>query len=123
MYCKMKELKMKELRIKRNTLSLLPFISCFLLLTSVLSSCNKLDVYEKITAIPKFEWHYNFVPSFQFDIKDTASQYNVYMILRHTDAYNYSNIRLNVGQQNPGDTMFYQRLNLVLASDAKGWDG
>lgn len=106
--------------MKKRSLAL--FFTFYSLLFSF-SSCNKVGVYEKTINIPKFEWHYSFVPSFQFNISDTAAEYNMYMILRHTDAYSYSNIRLNVGQQNPGDTMFYQRLNIVLGSDATGWEG
>jgi gliding motility-associated lipoprotein GldH len=44
-------------------------------------------------------------------------------VLRHTDAYKYNNIWLNVGLQAPGDSMRYQKLNIELATDATGWEG
>jgi gliding motility-associated lipoprotein GldH len=98
----------------------------FLLFTfclSLFTSCNQLNVYEKDATIPKYEWHYDYIPSFEFTVDDTSAQYNLYIVLRHTDAYGYNNICLNVGQQYQADTMTYQRLDLELASDANGWQG
>ncbi len=44
-------------------------------------------------------------------------------MLRHTDAYRYNNICLNVGTQSPADTLSYQRFDLSLGTDANGWEG
>ena len=88
-----------------------------------LSSCNKVDVFEKNTAIPGHNWAYNFQPVAEFTITDTSSLYNLYIVLRHTDAYRYNNIWLNIGSQSPTDSMRYQRFDLQLGTDAKGWDG
>jgi gliding motility-associated lipoprotein GldH len=86
-------------------------------------SCGKIDLYEKQAQIPEQQWFYNYVPGFTFHIEDTSSLYNVYIVLRHTDLYNYNNIWLNIGSKTPGDSMHFQKVNLVLASDAKGWEG
>lgn len=97
------------------------FSACCVVLS--LTSCYRLDVFEKNTAIPKNEWNYNFKPSFNFTITDTASEYNLYVVIRHRDAYRYNNIWLNIGTQSPNDTMRYQRFDLLLGTDAKGWEG
>lgn len=89
----------------------------------LLNACARLDVYEKNVSIPKYEWRYNFQPSFDFSITDTASAYMIYIVVRHTDAYRYNNIWLNIGTKNPGDSIRNQRFELQLASDAKGWEG
>lgn len=102
---------------KNNCLLLL--IACCLLMTS----CTKLDVYEKNVSVPQHEWLNSFQPSFDFNITDTASEYNLYIVLRHTDAYKYNNIWLNIGSKAPGDSMRYQRFELQLGSDARGWEG
>ncbi|HVZ97647.1 MAG TPA: gliding motility lipoprotein GldH [Chitinophagaceae bacterium] len=94
---------------------------CFVAIHFV--SCVKIDLYEKDVAIPSQQWFYNTTPSFTFDITDTASLYNLYIVLRHTDAYEYNNIWLRLGTKAPGDSMEYQNLNLSLASDAHGWEG
>ena len=86
-------------------------------------SCGKIDLYEKQAQIPEQQWFYNYVPGFTFHIEDTSSLYNVYIVLRHTDLYNYNNIWLNIGSKTPGDSMHFQKINLILASDAKGWEG
>ena len=86
-------------------------------------SCAKVDVFEKQAAIPSQEWFYNNNPSFTFKITDTTSLYNLYIVLRHTDAYGYNNIWLRLGSKVPGDTMHFQNINLSLASDANGWEG
>jgi len=86
-------------------------------------SCAKIDLYEKQAVIPSQQWYYNNVPTFTFQITDTTSLYNLYIVLRHTDAYNYNNVWLRLGSRAPGDTLRFQNINLVLASDANGWEG
>lgn len=94
-----------------------------LILSLCFTACTQLDEFEKNSIIPQNRWLYTFKPSFNFDIKDTSSSYNLYVVLRHTDTYRYNNIWLNVGTQSPGDTVRYQKFELQLGSDAKGWEG
>ena len=86
-------------------------------------SCKQVAVYEKNTSIPKYKWQQNFAADGTFVITDTLASYNIYVVIRHTDAYKYNNIWLNIGLQAPGDSMFFQHVNLSLASDASGWEG
>lgn len=86
-------------------------------------SCRQADLYEKHTVIPKYEWQANFKATGDFLITDTMSSYSIYLVLRHTDAYQYNNIWLNIGLQPPGDSMHMQRVNIVLGDDANGWEG
>jgi gliding motility-associated lipoprotein GldH len=96
----------------------------FILTLSVcFASCIKIDLFEKQSQIPSQQWYYNNVPQFTFNIEDTSSLYNVYIVLRHTDLYEYNNIWLRVGSTAPSDTIHYQNINLKLASDSKGWEG
>ncbi len=97
-------------------------IFIFLLTTSIVS-CAKIDLFEKQVDIPSQQWFYKNTPTFTFEITDTASLYNLYIILRHTDAYNYNNIWVQLGSKAPGDTMHFQNINLELATDANGWQG
>jgi gliding motility-associated lipoprotein GldH len=88
-----------------------------------LTGCDKTEVFEKNKSIPKHRWQYDLQPTFDFTITDTSTLYNLYIVLRHTDAYQYNNIWLNVGTQSPGDSMKFQRFDLQLGSDATGWEG
>ena len=103
-----------------------PFIT-YLTTASVccllLFSCTHTDVFEKNTTIPRYEWKSSFEIKGNFSITDTAAAYNTYIVLRHTDAYKYNNIWLNLGIQPPGDTIHYQKIDVTLATDATGWSG
>ncbi len=94
-----------------------------LLALSLLVSCAKIDLFEKQVQLPSQQWFYNNQPEFTFQITDTTSLYSLYIVVRHTDAYNYNNIWLRLRSKAPGDTMHFQNINLTLASDANGWDG
>ena len=96
------------------------FAAFFLLL---LSSCQPIDLYEKDTVIPKYQWQSDFSVTGNFIITDTLTPFNIYVVLRHTDAYRYNNIWLRIGLQTPGDSMRYQKQDLQLGNDANGWEG
>ncbi|MBC7886818.1 MAG: gliding motility lipoprotein GldH [Ferruginibacter sp.] len=107
------------MKINSNKASFIILIALSLWLVA----CSKIEVFEKNTDIPRQQWQYALKPVFDFSISDTASLYNLYIVLRHTDAYRYNNIWLNIGSQSPADTMRYQRFDLQLGTDAGGWEG
>lgn len=90
---------------------------------SFMMSCRQIAVYEKNTPIPNYQWQSSFAATGSFTIEDTTAFYNVSIVLRHTDEYAYNNIWLNVGLQSPGDSMYLQKIDLSLGSDASGWEG
>jgi gliding motility-associated lipoprotein GldH len=96
-----------------------------LIVCLAVTSCRQLDVYEKNVSIPAYQWKQNFVPGFDFEIKDTSSQYNIFIVLRHTDAYRYSNIWLNItGMLQNKDTLVrLPHVELQLGKEDKGWEG
>jgi gliding motility-associated lipoprotein GldH len=95
----------------------------FLFAVLILNSCRTIDLYEKVVSIPGHSWQSNFKPTFTFEIKDTSSNYQVFIILRHNDKYNYNNIWLNLYAQAPGDSSKKFMLELPLANNEKGWLG
>ena len=66
-------------------------------------ACMKVQLFEKNVVIPKQQWDYAFKPSVQFNIEDTTAGYDLYVVVRHTDAYNYNNIWMNLYIQAPGE--------------------
>ena len=94
------------------------FITSFLLV-----ACTTVDVFEKNITIPKHEWSSSFKPEIIFNISDTVSRYNIFAVIRHTDAYRYKNIWMNMYTQFPGDSVKKQKLDVQLATDDKGWLG
>lgn len=97
---------------------LLTLTTCFLI-----TACTTVDVFEKNITIPGHEWNASFKPEIRFEITDTISVYNIFAVVRHSDAYRYKNIWVNIYTQSPGDTLKKQKLDLKLATDDKGWLG
>lgn len=85
----------------------------------------KMDAYEKNLEIPGHEWAYSHTPSFEVTLKpeDTAYLYNIYVNVRHTEAYAFSNIWVLVSTQFPGDSAVQQRVELPLADVSGKWLG
>lgn len=94
---------------------------CILILLFI-GSCTSINLYERTAIIPNQNWQRSFQPSFAFNIEDTNSLYNIYIIIRHTDAYVYNNIWINISTQHQKDTAT-QQLNLILSNNIKGWLG
>ena len=96
----------------------LPLALCFFTF-----SCTQLETFEKNTNIPQYQWQSDFKAAGSFTITDTTTSYKIFIVLRHTDAYSYNNIWLNVGIAEPGDSMIYRKADIPLGTDASGWDG
>ena len=97
-----------------------PFCT-FLLGLLLLAGCAKIDLYEKIVPIPGQAWQSSFQPSFQFQIEDTSTAYQLFLILRHNNLYGYNNIWLNVHRQSPDGKVSTVPYELQLATNEKGW--
>lgn len=95
----------------------------YIVLASTLAGCGTLDVYEKTTSFSNLEWTNIDRPSFTFSIEDTVSTYQIFVIVRHTDAYHYNNLWMNISTQAPRDSIRTQPVNLKLADNTKGWLG
>ncbi|HRN79047.1 MAG TPA: gliding motility lipoprotein GldH [Ferruginibacter sp.] len=91
--------------------------------TAFLFSCKQVEVFEQNRIIPSGKWMRNVPVQGTFEITDTLSAYNIYIVLRHTDAYEYNNIWLNIGLQSPGGEMNFQKVDLTLGNDIHGWEG
>lgn len=89
-----------------------------------LAACGPINSFEKNVAIPGQEWESSFKPVFTFDITDTTSLYDVYVVIRHKNAYRWNNIWVKGTVLQPGDTTIRSRqYDLRLANDEGGWVG
>ena len=89
---------------------------------ALVESCTTVDLYEKDVTIPRFKWKSNFKPEFTFLIKDTTVRYQLFLVLRHNEKYNYNNIWINFYSQPPGDTVHKAPYELQLANNER-WLG
>ena len=89
----------------------------------MLCGCEEASLYQKVVFMPNQSWGYKDTNSFVFHISDTASRYRVFFVMRHTDAYEYNNIWIQIASQLPGDSTWRKdRFNIPLANE-KGWLG
>ncbi len=85
------------------------------------ASCTTLDVFEKTKAFTKHEWAANDKPTCTFEIKDTTAKYNLFLVLRHEDAYKYKNIWLDITMQS-ADSSIHVKRDFTLSDNTK-WLG
>ncbi|MBU6158985.1 MAG: gliding motility lipoprotein GldH [Bacteroidetes bacterium] len=86
--------------------------------------CMPINRFERNVQIPQNKWFYSFTPEISFDITDTTSLYNVFVNLRHTDAYAYRNIWLEIETRRPADSLFQkERFELNLQQPDGQWMG
>ncbi|MGE7773264.1 gliding motility lipoprotein GldH [Chitinophaga caseinilytica] len=86
----------------------------------------RLDTFEKNRDIPQSSWNKSFKPQYEVTLgnEDTAYYYNLYVNVRHKDAYPYNNIWLIVSTQLPGDSLPQsRRVELPLADSYGKWLG
>ena len=87
------------------------------------TSCRRIDYFERNTPIAGLQWKHSTPVSGHFEIRDTTTLYNMYLILRHTDSYHFNNIWIELTIGRPADTLRKFSLDLPLGSDADGWEG
>ncbi len=99
--------------------SLLTFsLLCFL------AGCLPAPYFQKEEVVPQGAWTYNFKPSFEFEITDTSVGYQPYFLIRHTQAYPYSNLWVLLYITVPGDSIVkVERVNVPLAENTGKWLG
>lgn len=100
-------------------------ISLFLLAgLLILNGCLKSPYYQKQYDIPGNKWAYNNIPSFKFEITDTTAFYNLQFLIRHTEAYPFSNIWLVIHTKKPGEQTFEKtRIEIPLSEPGGKWLG
>lgn len=107
---------MKLFCLKNQPLILLAFL--------FLASCSEMNAFEKNVALKKQEWAGSVKPQIEFRITDTTALYNLYIVIRHTDAYGFNNIWVKCSVKGPEDTAAKsQQYNLPLANNQQGWYG
>lgn len=103
------------------------YIASLVLLVGYLflfSACTPpVNTFEKNIPIPAHAWSSSFKPQITFNITDSTASYAMYVVVRHTDAYRFKNIWINVTTQPPTGETHSQSLDLKLATDEKGWLG
>jgi len=99
-------------------------VSVILFSCCLFAACMPAPPYQKEEAVPGNAWHYNFRPSFTFEITDSTATYQPYFIMRHTQAYPYNNLWMWLYIKTPGDSLSTKaRININLAEAGGKWLG
>ena len=91
---------------------------------SFMGGCLPSPYYQDEESIPNNSWQYQYRPSFKFEITDTNSYYNLYFLIRHTEAYPFENIWIMIYAKQPGDSVYEKtRIEVPLAETSGKWMG
>lgn len=89
----------------------------------LLSSCDSSRVYEQNSKLSEQGWSLKEKPVFEVEILDTVSSMNVYVNVRHSGHYPFSNLWLFVNTQLPDGSKKRDTLECVMAAKDGKWLG
>ncbi len=90
----------------------------------LLSACLGNQVYELNQEIPGFEWVRNRKLVFEVAVQDTQASYDLYINIRHTTEYPFTNLWINLYTYYPSGKQGKLQKQLHLASNKEGrWTG
>jgi gliding motility-associated lipoprotein GldH len=95
---------------KRTSLLLLALVSL-----SLVTSCDSKMVYDEYKSVPN-EWHKDSITSFNFKAPDTINNYNLFVNLRNTNDYKFSNLFLIVELNYPNGKAIKDTLEYKMAA-------
>jgi gliding motility-associated lipoprotein GldH len=109
----------------KKTLNITRNISAILLLVSALSmvSCDSNKIYEENLAVPDNIWNSEDIKTFEFEIEDTMSAVNIFVNLRTTTDYQYSNVYVFLYSEYPNGKTNKDTLEFLLAKPDGEWYG
>ena len=96
--------------------------SLFILsLLTLFASCDPNRVYDDNQDVPGYIWNGDFKPSFTVQIDDTVAHYNIYINVRHTTFYQFSNLWIMTTTIFPDGKKLDKRVELELADTDGRW--
>ncbi len=99
--------------------SLFILVACFVFATS----CNKNVVYSKYQTLENSEWYNKNKLVFETDIANAQSLYDVSLMVRHADAYPYSNLFVFLNTKYPDGKTTVDTLECILSNSKGEWMG
>ena len=80
-----------------------------------LSSCTDNALYNENKAIVNRSWEYSQIPSFSVKIDDKKAKYDIFINVRHTNLYDYSNLFVLLHEKGKGliDTSYRKEIKLA----------
>ncbi len=89
----------------------------------LMAGCAEHVVFQKDMEVPGGNWARTWKPQFVFNITDTTSQCDIYLDIRHTGDYQFSNIYIFTTLEGPGGHSFTDTVECTLADPTGRWYG
>ncbi len=100
---------------------LLALIALLLLIAH--NACDPRRVYEKNVRIENKQWYRDKPLVFEIPIRDTLHSHNIYINLRHSPEYRFSNIYIFVTTIAPSEAIRKDTVEIILARPDGKWLG
>lgn len=94
-----------------------------ILIGYLMLGCNTDVVYEKNLPVNAFGWNMADTLRYAISISDTAQRYDLSVALRHTDAFDYTNIYIKVISLIPNGEVKSEVISLPLCDETGKWLG
>ncbi len=89
----------------------------------LLNSCQRNELYDKTFSFSDDNWSYDQVVNFEFYVPDTSKSYDLFLQLRNSGLYSYSNIWLFVETKAPNGNVLRDTLEIMLVDETGRWLG
>lgn len=101
----------------------LSYITVCALLSFLFVSCGKNVVFSKYEKLPEDGWKTESKLTYEVDIEDAKTLNDVYITVRHADAYPYSNLFVFLTTTYPDGKSSVDTCELILANKKGEWIG
>ena len=86
-------------------------------------SCNRQNVFEQFITLRNQSWNNSEILHFNVNVTDTAAAHNIYIAVRNTGQYEYSNLYLFVTARSPNGSYTRDTTEIILANEHGKWKG
>lgn len=98
------------------------FLFSFIII-SFLYACDRNVVYEQNVDMPEREWDADKPAEFKVEITNTQAAHNIYVNVRNTGKYEFSNLYLFIFTEAPNGATISDTLECLLADQSGKWLG
>lgn len=87
------------------------------------TACTDHVLFQQDAQVPGGAWQRSWKPEFTFEVADTSRTYDVYLDIRHTGGYPYSNLYLFTTMVDPAGGVRKDTVECTLADASGRWYG
>jgi len=98
-------------------------VAFYSLFAIVVSSCGPTVVYQQMEAVPNTEWAQGLAFVHNVEVIDTQQPYDMFLEIRHTGNYPYSNLFLFMRTELPDGRSRTDTIDCLLAKPSGQWYG